>query len=77
MPAVCIACGPPRHGSLQQLCCIAILDVFELLQSCIFRINPHFDLEPDYIIKKPIFQRIRRCNLRREILSTFHTRVDH
>ena len=55
---------------------VAILGVFELLHSCTFRVNPHFDLEPDYIIRKPIVHRIQRCrpNLRREILSTFHTR---
>jgi len=56
---------------------VAILGVFELLHSCTFRVNPQFDLEPDYIIRKPIFHRIKRCNLLREILSTFHTRVDH
>ena len=39
--------------------------------------QPHFDLEPDYIKRKGIRHRIQRCNLRREILSTFHTRVNH
>jgi len=43
--------------------------------SCTFRVNPHFDLEPDYIIRMPIIHRIQRCNLRREILSILHTRV--
>jgi len=43
-----------------------------------FLFNPaQFDLEPDYIIRKGIWPRIQRCNLRREILSSFHTRVDH
>jgi len=42
-----------------------------------FLFNAHFDLEPDYITRKPIQHRIQRCNLRREILSTFHIRVDH
>jgi len=37
-------------------------------------IREHFDLEPDYIIRKLIWHRIQRC---REIMSTFHTRVDH
>jgi len=65
--------GATANGdSLQQLAAaVAILRVFELLHSCAFCINPHFDLEPDYIIRKPIVQRIQRCNLRREILSTF------
>ena len=42
-----------------------------------FLFNAHFDLEPDYIVRKPIVHRIQRYILRREILSTFHTRVDH
>jgi len=41
-----------------------------------FLFNPHFNLESDFIIRKKIRHRIQRCNLRREILSTFHTRVD-
>ena len=51
---------------------------FVLLRFCTWiSLQPHFDLEHDYIIRKPIWHRIQRCNLRREILSTFHTRVDH
>ena len=42
-----------------------------------FLFNPHFDLEPDYIIRKPLLRSIQRYILRREILSTFHTRVDN
>jgi len=49
---------------------VAILRVFKLLHSCTFRVNPYFDLEPEYIIRKGIRHRIQRCNLRREILST-------
>jgi len=41
-----------------------------------FLFNPHFDLEPDYIVRKPIIHRIQRYIPRMEILSTFHTRVD-
>jgi len=41
-----------------------------------FLFDPHFDLELDYIITKPILHRIQRYILRREILSIFHTRVD-
>ena len=44
----------------------------------VFLFNPQFDLEPDYIIRKPPLRRIQRYILRsREILSTFHTRVDN
>jgi len=42
-----------------------------------FRINPHIDLEPDYIIRKPLLHSILRYIPRREILSTFHTRVEN
>ena len=41
-----------------------------------FLFNPQFDLEPDYIIRKPLVHRIPRYILRMELLSTFHTRVD-
>ena len=40
---------------------------------CTFRVNPHFDLEPDYITRKSILDIIQRYILRREILPTFHT----
>jgi len=44
---------------LQQLAAaVAVLRVFELLHSCTFRVNPHFDLESDYIVRKPIVHRI-------------------
>ena len=41
-----------------------------------FRVNPNFDLEPDYVIRKGISRRIQWYTLRTEILPTFHTRVD-
>ena len=42
---------------------------------CTFLLNPHFDLEPDYINRKPIKHRFQLNIVRTEILSTFHTRV--
>ena len=54
---------------------IAMLHLFCYVFAHEFLFNPQFDLEPDYIIRKGIRHRIQRCNLRREILSTFHTRV--
>jgi len=39
--------------------------------------QPHFDLEPDYIIRKPMKHRFQLYIVRTEILSTFHTRVEH
>jgi len=79
---VCVRCMLCRckNDCWPQLCFyrpIAMLRLFCYFFSHEFLFNPHFDLEPDYIIRKPIFHRIQRCNLRREILSTFHTRVDH
>ena len=40
-----------------------------------FLFNPHFDLEPDCIIS--LLRRMTWYILRREILSTFHTRVNN
>ena len=57
-----------RIAMLRLFCCIFALE---------FLFNPQFDLEPDYIIRKPILHRIQRYILHREILSTFHTRVDN
>ena len=56
---------------------IAMLRLFCYVFAHEFLFNPQFDLEPDYVIRKGIRHRIQQCNLRREILSTFHTRVDN
>ena len=42
-----------------------------------FLFNPHFDLEPDYMIRKGIQDRIQRYTMRTETLPIFHTRVDN
>jgi len=64
-----------------QFCCgyatAAILPVLCYVFVHKFLFKPHFHLKPDYIIRKPIRHRIQWCNLRRKILSTFHTWVDH
>jgi len=52
---------------------IAMLRLFCYIFAHEFLFNPQFDLEPDHIIRKGIRHRIQRCNLHREILSTFHT----
>jgi len=57
-----------RIAMLHLLCCFFALE---------FLFNPQFDLEPDYIIRKPLLCRIQRYILHREILSAFHTRVDN
>ena len=56
---------------------IAILHLFRYVFAREFLFNPQFDLEPDYIIRKPLLRRIQQYILRREILSIFHTRVDN
>jgi len=40
---------------------------------CTFLLNPHFDLEPGYIIIKPMKHRFQRYIVHGETLSTFHT----
>jgi len=54
-----------------------MLRLFRYVFALEFLFNAQFDLEPDYIIRKGIRQRIQQCNLCREILSTFYTRVDN
>jgi len=56
---------------------IAMLHLFCYVFAHEFLFNPQFDLEPDCIITKPILYRIQQYILRREILLTFHTRVDN
>ena len=75
---VCFAAAKMTAGRQLFSCYrpIAMLRLFCYVFAHEFLFNPHLDLEPDYIIRKPIFHRIQRCNLSREILSTFHTRVD-
>ena len=62
--------------SLADAVVVAMLRLFCYMFAHEFLFNSHIDLEPDYIIRKPIVQRIQRYILCREILSTFHTRVD-
>ena len=50
--------------------------VIQLLHFCTFLLKPHLDLEPDFIIRKPIKRRFQQYLVRTEILSTFHTRVE-
>jgi len=57
-----------RIAMLHLFCCVFALE---------FLFNLQFDLEPDYIIRKPLLRKIQRYILHREILSTFYTRVDN
>jgi len=56
---------------------IALLHLFWHVFVHGFLCNHQFDLELDYIIRKPLVCRIQRYIRHREILSTFHTRVDN
>ena len=66
---------------LQILLSLSLLHLFVTFKLHVFALgflfNPQFDLEPEYIIRKPPLRRIQRYILRREILSTFHTWVDN
>jgi len=62
--------------SLAAAVVVAMLHLFCYVFAHEFLFNPQFDLEPDYIIRKPIVHEIQRYILREEILSTSHTRVD-
>jgi len=57
-------------------CCKSILrDITYIF--CTFLLKPHFDLEPDCIIRKPIKRCFQQYLVRTEILSTFHTQVEY
>jgi len=44
---------------------------------CTFLHNPHFDSEPDYVVRKPRKWRFQWCIVRTEIFLAFHTRVEY
>ena len=44
---------------------------------CTFLHNPHFNFEPDYVIRKPRKRRFQWYIVRTEIFSTFHPRVEY
>jgi len=48
-----------------------------VLHFCTFLLNPHLDLEPDYIVRKPMKRRFQRYIVRMETFSTFHARVEY
>jgi len=66
-----------RHASHRYRYCRSGCVAFVLIHFAHeFLFNPHFDLEPDYIIRKGIRHRIQRYTRRTEILPIFHTRVE-
>jgi len=48
-----------------------------VLHFCIFLLNPQIDLEPVYIVKKPIKYGFQQHIVCTEIYSTFHARVEY
>jgi len=68
---------PLLNGRRQQLTAAVVVAMLWYVFVHKFLFNPHFDLEPDYMIRKPIIHKILRYIPRMEILSTFHTWVDN
>jgi len=64
------------HRSVITTVLVGMLHLFWYIFVHEFLFNSHFDLEPDYIIRKGIRHGIQQYILHREILSTFHTRVE-
>jgi len=60
-----------RRAAVSPVC------VLQVLHFCTFLLNLHFDLEADYIIRKPTKRRFKQYLVRTEILSTFHTRFEY
>jgi len=77
---VCALSAVPLQNDCRATALLLLPDrhvAFVLLRFCTW-----ISLQPPlqswtYVIRKGIWRRIQPCNLRREILSTFHTRVDH
>jgi len=70
------SCMAAAQGSVIAPVAVEVLRLFCYIISHEFLFNPHFDLEPDYIIRKGIRHRIQRYTVHTEILSTFHTQVE-
>jgi len=58
-------------------CCDEAKTLEMVLHFCTFLLNPHFDLEPHYIVRKPIKRRFQRYIVHTEIFSTFHAPVKY
>jgi len=58
-------------------CCDEAKTSDTVLHFCKFLFNPHFDIETDYIFRKPTKRCFQRCIVRLEIFLTFHTRVEY
>jgi len=56
---------------------MAILRVLSVTFFCTFLLNPHCDLEPDFIIRKQMKHRFQRYIVHMEMFSIFHTRFKY
>ena len=65
-----------KHDKLTQ-CCRAFTLALARLSCCTFLLNTHFNLELDYIVRKPMKHRFQLYIVRTEIFSTFHARVEY
>jgi len=68
-------------SSITPACCgvtgVFLCGKIRLWHFCTFLHNPHFDFEPDYVIRKPQKQGFQRYIVWTEIFSTFHARVEY
>jgi len=68
--------GRRRHDvTVARRAAVSPFCVLQVLHFCTFLLNPHFYLESDYIIRKPIKRHFQQHLMHKEILSTFHTRT--
>jgi len=58
-------------------CCDEAKTSETVLHLCTFFPKPHFDLESDYVVRKPMKHRFQRYIVRTEILSTSQARVEY
>jgi len=76
----CNCCESPRLGHqvglYQHTFMVNEVDDYYTIRSCDENYR-RFDLEPDYIIRKPMTHRFQRYIVRTEIFSTFHARVEY
>jgi len=77
---MCSRCLPMiMTSSLHAWCLVACAEnpSETVLHFCPFLLNPHFNLEPDYMLRKPTKWHFHRYIAHIEIFSTFHAQVKY
>jgi len=77
----CLGLHPDRNFKFH-LARKAILRIYIFVPTAVlhfstFLLNPHFDLEPDYIARKPMKHRFQQYIVRTEKFSTFYARLEY